>query len=178
MKKLAILAAVCAAAYLIIDFPKVQQTANEALRDGTLKGVEACVEYSKSELVSAETTRNACSARFQNPLYNNDFATGRAGPAFEAGAVLLKGSLENKETSHVTTWVALSFSIFDAEGKESEFPADIFIWIEPRSSTEFSVALPDLEPEKVRDLKFCDLDDENRKSCMSWGMKGIQGIEI
>ena len=68
MNKIAIFVAACAAAYLVFDFPKVQQAANKALRDGTLQGVEACVEYAKSELVTLETTRNACSARFQKYL--------------------------------------------------------------------------------------------------------------
>ena len=96
----------------------------------------------------------------------------------QAGKVMLEGSLENKKTSHVTTWVALSFLTFDADGKESEFSNDTFLWIEPRSATEFSVVLPDLEPEKVRDMKFCDHDDESPKSCMSWGVMEIRGLEI
>ncbi|PHO03021.1 hypothetical protein CSC82_13940 [Rhodobacteraceae bacterium 4F10] len=178
MKTLAVLAALCAAAYLIFDFTKVQQTANEVLRDGTLQGVEACVDYTESDLITTETTRNACSARFQKRLSSGDFATGRAGPSLKGDRVLLEGSLENKKTSHVTTWVALRFYTFDADGKESTFSTDTSLWIEPRSTTEFSVVLPDLEPKKIRDLEFCHHEDEKPKSCMSWGVIEIQGIKI
>ncbi|MDP2492580.1 hypothetical protein Q8W25_01075 [Shimia thalassica] len=178
MKTFVSLVAVCATAYLIFDFPKLQQTANEVLRDGTLQGVEVCVANSESALVTVETTRNACSARFQKNLYSIEFATGRAGPSVQAGKVLLEGSLENKKTSHVTTWIALSFYTFDADGKKSEFVTDTFLWIEPSSATELSVTLPDLEPEQVRDMKFCDHEDESPKSCMGWGVMEIRGIEI
>lgn len=178
MNKFLALAAMCGAAYLLYDFQSVKQLANETLRDGKFTGVEACVAYSESDLVSAQTTRNACSERFQKRLFDGDFATGRAGPKTRSGSVYLEGSLENKLSNHVTTWVELSFYIFDLDGKESKFYTDTYVWIEPRASYEFSVALPDISAEDVRDLEFCDHDDESPKSCMSWGVRGIKGVEL
>jgi cAMP phosphodiesterase len=178
MNKFVILACVGGAAFLLYDLQSVKQAVNEALRWGTLKGVETCVAHSKSDLVSAETTRNVCIESFQRVLYNRDLATGRAGPKVAAGGVNLDGFLENKTSGFVTTWVKVAFELYDASGETREFQADTYIWIEPRSSTDFSVALPDLEPDEVQSVEFCDHDDTLPKSCMTWGIVEIKGIEI
>jgi len=178
MNKFIVLACVGGAAYLLYDLQSVKQTANEALRAGTLKGVETCVAYSKSDLVSAETTRNVCIESFQKVLYNSDLATGRAGPRVASGSVSLGGSLENKTPDFVTTWVKVSFALYDSSGKEKEFLADTYIWIEPRSSADFSVELPELKPDDVQSVEFCDHDDDTPKSCMSWGIVKMKGIEF
>lgn len=173
-----VLLCACGAAYLLYDWQSVKLAVNEALHAGTLKGVENCVAYSKSDLMSAEATRYVCIDNFQKNLYDGDLATGRAGPDDYSGRVNLSGSLENKTSDFVTTWVQLYLKLYDATGTEKEFQAETYIWIEPHSTADFSVELLNLKPDGVETTMFCDVDDTSPKSCMRWGVAKIKGIEI
>ncbi len=178
MKNFIILICLCAAAYILYDLQSVKLALNKSLRDGTLQGVENCVAYSRSELVSVETTRNVCVENFHIELFDGDFATGRAGPKDMSGEAGWAGTLENKTAGHVTTWVRVSVSLFDADGKEKEYEANTYVWIEPQSSTNFQVGLSELAPSELKSVEFCDRDDGSPKSCVSWGIVRIKGIKI
>jgi hypothetical protein len=75
------------------------------MKQGTLRGVEACMEYSRSELLSEDAVKASCVVNFQKYIYNGDHATGRAGPRIDEQTVSWGGILENKTPDHVTTWI-------------------------------------------------------------------------
>ncbi len=178
MKNYLIAGLACLVVVLIFGFEPVQRTINEATNHGTLKGVESCIAYSKSELLSPEVIRATCVSEFQKRLYRNDHATGRAGPNIKNGAVSWSGVLENKTSDHVTTWVQISVSIYDDEGEEQEFFSETSIWIDPLGEAKFEVELPDLETEKLRSLEFCENDVAKPSTCMAWGVADVMGLSI
>lgn len=178
MKNYIIGGLVCVVAALVVGVEPVQRFVNETANSGTLRGVETCLSYSQSELLSPEAVRSTCILAFQKPLYRNDHATGKAGPAVEQQQVVWSGFLDNKTTDHVTTWVKISVGIFDADGNEQEFHATTSIWIDPLGQTEFQVALPDLEREQFSDLEFCEQDTTPQISCISWGITEMMGLSL
>lgn len=169
---------VCLVAALAFGIEPVQRVINEAARKGTLKGVESCIEYSSSDLLSMEAVRVVCTKAFQKRLYHNDHATGRAGPRLTQGTVGWGGTLENKTPDHVTTWIRISVSIFDTEGAEQEYFAEMPIWIDPMDETAFTVELPDLKREQLEDIEFCENDELNPKACVGWGVIDVMGLTI
>lgn len=169
---------VCLVVALIVGFEPVQRVINESMHQGTLNGVESCMSYSDSELLSAEAIRVTCVSTFQKPLYRDDHASGRAGPKTKNGAVGWGGVLENKTSDHVTTWVQISVSIYDDEGVEQKYSAETPIWIDPLGETEFEVELPDLEPAQFESMEFCESESSAPSACMAWGVTGVMGLSI
>lgn len=169
---------ICLLAALVFGIEPVQRVINEVTHRGTLKGVETCMNYTGSELISEKVVRDACVRIFQKHLYDNDHATGRAGPRLNQRTVGWHGILENKTPDHVTTWVQISVSIFDSEGAEQEHFAETPIWIDPLDETEFRVDLPDFEREQFEYIEFCDHDELQPKACMTWGVVDVMGLSI
>jgi hypothetical protein len=93
----------CRVAALVIGVEPLQRFVNETTSIGTLRGVEACLSYSSSELLSTEAVRSTCVMAFQKPFYANDHAIGKAGPRLDQRSVSWGGFLENKTHDHVTT---------------------------------------------------------------------------
>ncbi|EET49649.1 hypothetical protein [Thalassobium sp. R2A62] len=178
MKNFIIGGLLCLLAALFFGVEPLQRFVNETTSKGTLRGVETCLSYSSSELLSTEVVRSTCTLAFQKPLYGNDNATGKAGPRIDQQLVSWGGLLENKTDDHVTTWIRLSVGIFDTEGNEQTFSVETPIWIEPLAQTEFKVELPDVNAEQFDNLEFCELEDVARKSCMSWGITEIMGLSL
>jgi hypothetical protein len=136
------------------------------------------MEHAKTELVSQDAVKASCAQLFHERLYLPDVATGKAGPWIDQGMVGWEGLLQNKTTNHVTTWIKVSVSIYDANGKEQESFAETPIWIAPMGEAKFRVELLDLKPEQLNSLKFCDLDDANPEACMAWGVVDVMGLSI
>ncbi len=178
MKNYLIIGLLCLVAALIVGIEPVQRVINEAMNRGTLRGVETCMDYTGSELVSGDAIKATCVQAFQKRLYSNDYATGRAGPRVGQRSVDWGGVLENKTPDHVTTWVEISVSIYDADGIEQEHIIETPIWIDPLDETEFRVELPEVEPEQFEGIEFCDYEDEAPTGCMTWGVIGVMGLEI
>lgn len=178
MKNYIIGGLLCLVVALVIGVEPLQRFVNEATNRGALRGVETCLSYSKSELLSPETVRSACVTAFQKPLYDNDRASGRAGPRMDQQTVSWGGILENKTPDHVTTWIQITVSIYDAEGNEQEFSAETPIWIDPLDQAEFKVELPEVTGEQFDNLESCDLEDTAPKDCMSWGITEMKGLKI
>ncbi len=88
------------------------------------------------------------------------------------------GILQNKTADHVTTWIRISVSIYDADGTEQEFDAETPIWIDPLDEAEFRVELPDLKPEQLDNIEFCDHDDLAPTACITWGITDVMGLAI
>ena len=151
---------------------------NEITNYGSLTGVETCMSYSSSELLSAEVIKATCVASFQKTLYENDHATGKAGPRAQQQSVYWGGTLANKTADHVTTWVRISVFVYDAEGDEEEHLAETEIWIEPRGEAEFRVELPEIGLEEIDGIVFCEREDIVPVSCMTWGVTDIKGLTI
>ena len=168
----------CLVVDLVIGIKPVQRFTNEAVNSGTLRGLETCLSYSSSELLSPEAVRATCVAAFQKRLYGREHAQGRAGPRLDEGTVSWGGVLENKTPDHVTTRVRVSVSTYTKEGTEQEFFAETSIWIDPLGKADFRVKLPDSKEEQFEKLDFCEHDDAAPKSCMSWGVIDAMGLTI
>lgn len=151
---------------------------NEAANRGTLRGVETCMDYTKSELLSQDAVKATCVQSFQKQLYLPDLATGQAGPRLDQGQVGWGGTIENKTPDHVTTWIRIAVSVFDLEGNKQEVFAETPVWIDPMGEAEFRVELQDLHREQLDDIAFCDHDDEAPKACMAWGVTDVMGLAI
>lgn len=156
----------------------VQRVINEAANRGTLRGVEACMDYSKSELLSQDAVKATCVQSFQNRLYLPDLASGQAGPRMDQEKAGWEGTLENKTPDHVTSWIQIAVTIFDADGTKQEVFAETAIWIDPLGEAEFRVELPEFKREQFDKIKFCDDDDEAPKACMGWGITDVKGLSI
>lgn len=178
MKNFLIGGLICLVAALAIGVEPLQRLANEKINWGTLKGVETCLSYSSSELLSEEAVRLTCVLAFQKPLYRNEHATGLAGPRIEQTIVSWAGELENMAHDHVTTWIRLEVSIFDENGIDQAFAAETSIWIDPLDQTEFRVELPDLNGDLFEGLEFCELEDDAPKNCVSWGIAEMKGLSL
>ena len=178
MKNYLIVGLLILIAALVIGLEPVQRVVNEATKKGTLKGIENCMNYSSSDLLSEHAVRATCVRAFQKRLYRNDHATGRAGPRMNQGTVAWGGTLENKTSDHVTTWVKISVGIFDVEGKEKEYFAETPIWIDPLDKAEFIVDLPDVKHEQFEGFEFCDHDALAPKACVTWGVVEVMGVTI
>lgn len=178
MKNYLIGGLLCLVAAQAFGIEPVQRVINEAANRGTLRGVETCMDYSKSELLSKDAIKAKCVQTFHRRLYDGDVASGQAGPRIDQGKVGWGGFLENKTTDHVTTWVQIAVTLFDADGKEQEVVGETPIWIDPMGKAEFLVELPDLKPEQFDSIEFCDLDDEKPKGCVGWGITDVMGLAI
>lgn len=178
MKNYLIFGLLVLVAALVIGIEPVQRTINEATRKGTLKGIESCMDYSNSELLSEDAIRKTCVSTFQKRLFRQNHATGRAGPRMIEGSLGWGGTLENKTPDDVTTWIKISVSIFDEEGKENEHFTDTQIWIDPLGEVEFSVDLPDVEHGDFENFEFCDRDDPEPKACVTWGVTEVMGVTV
>lgn len=178
MKNYLIGGLVCLLAFFIIGVEPLQRLINEATKHGTLRGVETCMVYSSSELLSQDAVKATCVSAFQKNLYDGDLATGRAGPENNEQTVLWGGTLQNKTSDHVTTWIQVSVSIFDANGTKQEVQAETSIWIDPLNEADFRVELPDLEREQLENVEFCDHEDLEPKACMAWTITDIMGLTI
>lgn len=178
MKNYLIGALIFLVAALTYGFEPVQRMINEAANRGTLRGVEKCMEYTTSDLLSPEALKATCVLTFQERLYDPDVATGKAGPRADQGLAGWEGVLENKTADAVTTWIQIGVSIYDKDGKEQEVFAETPIWIDPMGEAKFQVELPDLKPEQFDAIEFCDLDDEAPKACMAWGVADVMGLSI
>ena len=178
MKNYLIAGLICLVAALTIGIEPVQRLVNEASNHGTLRGVEKCMDYAKSELLSQEAVKASCVESFHVTLYIPELATGKARPRVDQGIAGWEGTLENKTADHVTTWVKIGVSIYDADGKEQQAFAETPLWIDPMGKATFQVELPDIKAEQLESIEYCDLDEQAPKSCMSWGVTDIKGLAI
>lgn len=170
---------ICIVAVLAIGVKPVERLINETTNRGTLRGVETCMGYTGSVLISENAVRATCVETFQRPLYSEDYATGRAGPRLiEQERIGWSGSLENKTSDHVTTWVEITVRIIDEAGDERTFSAGTQIWIDPLSEATFTVELPDIEREQIEERDFCDHNDAPATNCFSWSITKIRGLSI
>jgi hypothetical protein len=168
----------CLLAALVIGIEPLERMLNELIKKGTLRGVEACMAYSSSELLSEDSIKASCVSTFQKNLYNGDLATGRAGPRNDERTVGWGGTLQNKTPDHVTTWIRVSVSIYDADGTEQESQVETSIWIDPLNEAEFRVELPEFEREQLENIDFCDHEDLEPQACMIWAVTDIMGLKI
>ncbi len=178
MKNYLIGALACLVAALTIGVEPVQRFMNESINRGTLRGVERCIDYAKSELLSKDAIKASCVQVFHKRLYLPDLASCQAGPRIDKEVVHWGGRLENKTADHVTTWVQIVVIVFDGEGKEKETFAETPIWIDPMGEAEFRVELPDLDAKHLASIEFCDDGDEKPKSCMTWAVAEVKGLVI
>lgn len=103
---------------------------------------------------------------------------GKGGPQFDQEKVNFAGTLANKTPDHVTTWIGISATVYDAEGTKQEVLAETPIWIAPMGEADFLLELPDLKREQFDDIKFCELDDKAPKACVVWDMTEVKGLAI
>ena len=178
LKNYLIGALICLVAALTIGVEPVNRFLNEAINRGTLRGVERCMDYSKSELLSKKAIKASCVQIFQKELYLPDAASGQAGPRNDKQVVGWGGRLENKTADHVTTWIRVVVIVFDAEGRETESFAETPIWIDPMGEAEFHVEFPELDAKHLASIDFCDEGEEKPKTCKAWAVAEVKGLSI
>lgn len=180
MNKFSLVVLACIAGYITYDIKNIKLMANAYFNHGTLSGLVNCVSYSKSEVVSEATTRNACANKMQTTLYDSELATGRAGTRTRQDSTFLEGSLNNNTANYVTTWVRLAFNVHGTTGAKRSSRSDVLIWIEPQSSAEFSIEIDYFSKEEILELDWCEVNtpEEDLKSCKSWGVEEIKGLKI
>lgn len=177
-KNYVIVGLTCLIAAMIIGVQPVQRAINEAFYRGTLTGVDKCISYSDTQLISSEAMRAACVSLFQRSLFSDEHAKGRAGPGYTEEGVIWVGNLENNTPDHVTTWIRLAVTIYDAKGIEEKFMGDTSVWVDPLGDSDFRVDLPDLTRDMVDATEFCERDAPSPMSCMRWGIVEVKGLSI
>lgn len=178
MKNYLIGGLLCLLAAMVIGFEPLQRALNETTKQGTLRGAEVCMKYSNGGLLSEDAVKATCVATFQRSLFNGELATGRAGPRFNERTVDWGGTLENKTPDHVTTWIRIAVSIYDADGIEEKFFAETSVWIDPLNEADFIAELLEVEPEQLIDIGFCDHEDSDPTACLIWAVTDIMGLRI
>lgn len=179
MKNYLIAGLICLVAAMAFGIEPVQRAINETTNRGTLRGVETCMDYSKSALLSQDAVKAACVQSFQNRLYAApDSEIGQAGPRIDKERGGWGGTLENKTSDHVTTWIRIVVTIFEADGTKQEVFAETPIWINPLGEAEFWVELPDTKLDQFDGMDFCEIGDKAPKSCMGWGVIDMMGLAI
>lgn len=178
MKNVLIAGLACLVAAFAFGVEPLLRVTNEAMNRGTLRGVEKCVGYSASELLSDDAIKATCTRKFEKRLFHRDHANGRAGPRFDRDVVFWEGVMENDTSDHLTTWVRISVGVLDEEGKEQVFRVEAPIWIDPLGEQKFSVEVPDLKRGVLEDLEFCDRKDDEPKSCMLWDVVAVKGLSL
>lgn len=163
---------------LIVGFEPVQRTVNETLNGGTVRGVERCMDYSSSQLLSDQAIRRSCADTFQARLFNGEYATGRAGPWMDQGRIGWSGNLRNQTSGHITTWIRVAVWVYDEEGNETEWTAETPIWIEPLGDADFTVELNEVDRDTFDDLSFCELEALSPSNCMAWTVVEVKGLAI
>lgn len=151
---------------------------NEVVNAGTVTGVATCVDLNSNAVISAEATKQGCAKVFQKRLFGPDIITGRASAGANTHEVVFSGTLENTTSDKVITSVDFIYSVFDAEGNETEYLATTPLWIEPRSNSEFSVPLDDYDVDSFTRRKGCDNDGEIHNNCWNWGFYDVQGVSL
>ncbi len=178
MKNYVIGGLICLLASLAIGIKPVQKMINEAMNHGTLKGVETCISYSNSELLSVDSVKATCVRAFQKQLYSDANTTGSAGPRYNQEIVSWGGYLENKVVDYVTTWVRISVSVYNEEGAKQEYLAETPIWIDPLGKKSFEVKLPDVGRKQFENNEFCGNVNSAPISCITWGVEEVMGLSI
>ena len=178
MKNYLIVGLIGLVAALTIGVEPVQRFMNEAVNRGTVRGVENCMSYAKSELLSQDAVKASCVEAFHERLDLPDLASGEAGPRLDQGKMTWEGVLQNKTADYVITWILISVIVSDAEGKKQEVLAETSIWIDPMGKADFQVELPNLKPEQFHAIDFCDPDVQTPKACMVWELVHVKGVSI
>lgn len=178
MKNYIIAGLVCAVAALSFGIESIQKIVNEAANHGRLKGVDRCLAYTNSELLSPDAVRSSCVATFQKRYFVVGMAGGKAGPRPEREGASWSGSLDNETSNYVTTWIEITVSVFDQAGEETTFVADTSVWIDPMDTVDFAVQLVDATWDDFENTEFCDLEASERTNCMAWTISDLMGLAI
>tara|TARA_R110002072_G_scaffold44768_12_gene124945 strand:- start:1711 stop:2292 length:582 start_codon:yes stop_codon:yes gene_type:complete len=154
---------------------------------GTHKGVQLCVERNKTDVLSLEATRDACTRKHQKKI---DYmaATGRGSITREYGGnrVIFDGYAENISDNSVITHIEIVVHYYDNDGRKYTRRASINkLWIEPSAKAKIEEFFKFVEWPKGSQFKtnprWCSELREAKKplkNCKAFDFDEIRGVTI
>jgi hypothetical protein len=159
----------------------IKEAINDTLNDGTVEGVSQCVELTSNELLSADTVRNRCVARFEKDIsyITGEKVTGKAGPSSQYGTSYFSGAISNSADEYVVTEISVEVEFREnreTEGKKHSVVIDG--WFEPTGSLQdFKSAEVLNPPENWGKVPKCKDTDEG--PCWEgWWLVSIKGLKL
>ena len=167
--------AALAVALALVGCKPVEEAINNTFYKGTLAGAEKCMELKSSTLVSADNTKSACVAEFEEvvPLRVTEAIDGRGSTMSNFSQKVFSGSLTNTNSDYVITSVKIEVSTLKADKTvDRYYYSTTRVWIEPGqknfqlTTDEFAMA-----PDNWDDIDKC-------KECWSWTIIEAQGLKM
>lgn len=165
-----------ALAAALIGPKPVKQLYNQTVYNGTVQGVSACMDLAAMAILSQETIRNACTQKFQKPVFEYREVSGRASPKTRRDEVIFSGSIENDSSDKVLSWIKVEYIYYDEEGKQATYLGSAIVWVEPSSNEDFEIVLDNFDAKDFNDSASCDADEKS--DCWAWGLVGAAGLEL
>ncbi|WP_372990837.1 hypothetical protein [Sulfitobacter sp.] len=171
-------ASVCCVA--LVGCKPIREVINNTLNAGTVEGVSQCIEMSAREILSEETIKINCIARFNKDVSPSTAqnVTGNAGPRSQSGSDFFSGTMTNKTEGHVITEVVVVVEfrkVGETEGKR--FQAVISGWFEPNGNpVDFRSKDVEDAPAAWDVSKYCE--DEAGDDCWGWYIQSVKGLKL
>lgn len=166
--------------FLVSGCKAVEEVWNETFNSGTVSGVSKCIELSANELLSKETVKESCVAKFEQELPSSVFydLTGKGGPDSYMGRKVFDGTIENKTPDYVVTEFVVKVELSEKPDSEKKtFRAVIRGWFEPNAQLQPFRSLEVLgAPENWGTSSLC-AEDEDRK-CWGWWISSARGLKL
>ena len=146
---------------------------------GTTKGVGLCIENNldTSKLLSESLVRSQCIKEHTKDLPYKVMKARASVWINDKNVTVSISNGKNLYENYVITEISLSANIYDSDGKLHTVSEEVEnVWIEPsdflsgRATIEFDFSLSDYDT-------FCS-DLDQKKSCKSWNLASMRGVEI
>lgn len=173
--------ALCSLCFVsLVGCKPVKQAINKHLNAGKVEGVSQCVELSATEILSEETIRISCVAKFERELPYSVArnVTGSAGPRSQSGSNYFGGTLINDTEDHVVTEVIVEVEFRkSAEEEPQRARAEIRGWFEPTGDPiSFRSKNVDSAPDTWGSVGYCD--DPESNDCWGWYIVAVKGLRL
>ena len=147
----------------------------ESLFQGSLRGLDACMEANASSFLDREDVRAVCVTKHQRPMNPRDLEH-LQGEARLQGRTLT-ATLTSSFTDRIISQVKLGVSVYDAAGEVSFVPSYASTWLLPGETVEVTTVHRELSPEDQA-LGWCDdaLAYDARRSCKTWDIFHARAI--
>lgn len=163
------IAALLATALFLSGCKPVERFINETFNKGTITGLNACLAYTRDDLLSEEAARRHCASRFTEEIVNFN-------EAIEAEAILqgsaLNARIKNTTSRYVIESLGYALALKNSQGKSKQFYArEDGLWVEPSSAHE-------------RRIDFVDARSWNtpencaKGDCWDWSITRARGFRL
>ncbi len=176
MKVPLIIGTIALVGYLVFDQRPLHRL-NEAIRYGSVSGVDACIAVRASIILDLAEIRRACVAKHQRlqTVYNH---TVEGWATFNRTG--LQGEVSNATIGVVITKLRLAVHIYDAQGNETVHDALAETWILPNNTADFATQFEAGPIEQEVLLGWCDEDATPSEliTCRRWGIEEVWGLKF